>query len=95
MISNKDIKNLSLLARIELTEEEGHELKKDIESILDYVGQIQALKIDSSENIQEENILKNVFRDDVDPHEKGVYSEKLLKEAPRKKNGYVQVKKIL
>ena len=51
-------------------------------------------------NIQHSNILKsvgvlNVMREDVNPHESGLYTEKILEQAPTREGNYIKVKKIL
>ena len=39
--------------------------------------------------------LRNVMREDENPYEKGLYTEKLLEEAPEREENFVKVKKIL
>ncbi|MFA5838538.1 MAG: Asp-tRNA(Asn)/Glu-tRNA(Gln) amidotransferase subunit GatC [Candidatus Paceibacterota bacterium] len=93
MITNEELKNLSKLARIDIKDEELLGLSKDINSILDYVGQIQNVSIDK--DVKNVNSLKNIMREDKNPHVGGEFSKDLLKEAPDKKDSYVKVKKIL
>jgi aspartyl-tRNA(Asn)/glutamyl-tRNA(Gln) amidotransferase subunit C len=94
MISKKDIEKLADLSRIEISEEEKDGFVKDIDSILSYVGQIKEANIAGS-NLPENLVLKNVFREDVEPHESGKFTEEILAEAPKKENGYFKVKKII
>lgn len=89
----KDVKKLTELARIDVSEEEQKELLGDLKSILKYIDQIQSASVKEAEVV--EPVLKNVFREDKDPHEPEVYTEKLLEAAPKKQEGYVKVKKIL
>jgi len=93
MIEKKDIKKLALLSRIEISEHEETILQKDMEAILGYISQIKEVVSESS--IKEVGDIRNVMREDSDPHEKGVYTEKIMNEVPDKENGYVKVKQIL
>jgi aspartyl/glutamyl-tRNA(Asn/Gln) amidotransferase C subunit len=43
MISREEIQNLAELSRLKLTDEEIATLRKDFDSILEYVGQISAV----------------------------------------------------
>ena len=73
----------------------------DLDSILEYIDQIQLVsdetrfQRESAFSLRESAFLRNVFRDDKDPHEPGVYSDKLLNEVPREQDKYIKVKKIL
>ncbi|MEK7182189.1 MAG: Asp-tRNA(Asn)/Glu-tRNA(Gln) amidotransferase subunit GatC [Patescibacteria group bacterium] len=100
MISNEELKKLSKLARIEISEEELGGLGKDINSILDYIGQITQINPSTTElysgyGAGADKNLRNVMREDENPHEGGEFSDDLLNEAPNKENKYVKVKKIL
>lgn len=88
-----DIKKYADLARIELTKEEAKKLEKDIESILGYIEKIQEVDVNVSEKKAGE--LRNVMREDENPHESGIYTKELLDEAPERGKGYVKVKNIL
>ena len=90
----KDIEVLAALARIGLTDEEKKALLKDAEEILAFVSKVQEVEVDmrAEEGI---GVPHNVMREDVEPHETGIYTERLLKAAPNVEDGYVKVKKIL
>lgn len=94
MISNETIEKLLKLSRIEVSAEEKEKLRKDVENILGYVSEIEkaVVTIDTTPKAGE---LRNVMREDGEPHESGIYTEKLLREAPQKDGGYVVVKKIM
>jgi aspartyl-tRNA(Asn)/glutamyl-tRNA(Gln) amidotransferase subunit C len=94
MISAKDIEKLASLARIKIEENEKEQFGKEIDSILGYVNQIKEAKVslDQSERVGD---IKNVLREDANPHETGVNTEKLLNEAPGREGQFVKVKKIL
>jgi len=93
MIEKKDIEKLAVLSRIEVSEEEKDILRKDMESILAYVSQIK--EVVSEVPPKEAGELRNVMREDNNPHHKGVYTKEIMDEVPDKENGYVKVKQIL
>jgi len=95
MIDSKDIKKLAELSRIEMEEVGIEEFQKEIESILAYVGQIQEASASTLSDKKEIPVVRNVFREDENPHESGIYTETLLNEAPQREGNYLKVKKIL
>ena len=97
-IDDKEIEKLASLARIKLSEEEKKGLKKDIESILSYVSEIQEVSSDVTKGSplsRQRTTLCNVMREDEEPHESNLYTEKILSEAPNREGNYFKVKKIL
>lgn len=98
MSNDIDIENLASLARIEMSNEEKEEIRKDLESIVAYVKKVQEVSVDSN---SENNVGKkhNVVRDDENPHESGAYTKDLMDNAPRTKEvdgeEYIVVKNIL
>ena len=95
----EDIKKLSDLARIEMSEDEMASIAKDFDPILAYVSQVQeALKL--SENVSatkksEDYFLKNVMREDTVSNERGKNTDKILSEMPETQDGFLKVKQIL
>ena len=92
MITVADIEKLSQLARIEVSDEEKASLAKEIEAILSYLAEIQKASADAP---VKEDYLRNVFRGDVESHESGEFTEKLLAASPDRDGQYFKVKKIL
>ena len=94
MISIKEIEKLADLSRIALSPEEKESLRKDIDSILGYVAQIKSVSagLDSEKKA---GGLRNVMREDTNPHESGIFTEPLLSAAPSREGQYIRVKKIL
>jgi aspartyl-tRNA(Asn)/glutamyl-tRNA(Gln) amidotransferase subunit C len=85
---------LAKLARIEISDSEAENLSKEFDAILGYVGEIK--KVGGSEvNLNSDLVLKNIMRPDENPHESGIYTEKILNEAPEREGEYIKVKKIL
>lgn len=108
MIEIKDIEKLAELARLEIPASEKETLRKEIDSILKYVGLIKEISKASSSKVKPSGtelegltlldknrpLVRNVLRDDTNPHESGVYTETLLAEVPKQKGDFVKVKKI-
>ena len=89
----KDIEKLAELARIEMSQEEKTKILNDMDSILEFVNQIQEAKVDITE--REAGEVRNIMREDENPHESGIYTESILGEAPKVRDNYIEVKKIL
>ena len=90
-----DIKHLADLARLELNDTEIATYTEDVTEILGFVDQLQKANLGDGENQIESAAVRNVFREDDDTHESGEYTKDLLKEAPKTKDDFVLVKKIL
>jgi len=88
-----DIENLTELARLEISESEKKEVLKDLTPIIDYINQIDSVKVDAVET--KDPFLKNIFRDDDTPHDSELFTKALLEEAPDEQDGFIKVKKIL
>lgn len=89
----KDVKRLSELARIDISDGEAKELLKDMDSILSYIGDIK--EAITAEVLPESGVLRNVMREDGEPHKSGEYSKEILAEAPKTEKEYIKVKQIL
>jgi aspartyl/glutamyl-tRNA(Asn/Gln) amidotransferase C subunit len=93
MISREDIKKLAALARITVSDKEADAYAEDAEAILSYVSQI-----DSEEGQKEgdsHTMLRNVMREDGEPHESGAYTKDILADAPNVENDYLVVRKVI
>jgi aspartyl-tRNA(Asn)/glutamyl-tRNA(Gln) amidotransferase subunit C len=92
MISIEDVKKLAELSRIELDDNEIESYRKDIDSIVSYVGELSKVVEDSeSEPLAEVNRMRR----DEDEIASDTFKNKLLKEVPDTQNSYIKVKKIL
>ena len=91
---NINIKLLSALARIELDEGEIKELESEIQGILSFVASIKevAADIHSEPKVPAH---RNVMRADTDPHESGIYTENMLRAAPRREKNHIKVSQVL
>lgn len=101
MINRQEIEKLASLARITIPENEFDKVVKDVESILSYVNQINEAKdlVDTNDETSStfayNSGVKNVMREDGEPHEPGKYTEAILANAQETEDGYIKVKKIL
>jgi len=110
MISKEQILKLAGLSRLRVHEKEVEKLKKDVDSILNYVEKINEAgaklgaagdkgeksdEKDSAGAISEIHIVRNVLREDKNPHQSGLYTEVLVSAALARQGNYVKVKKIL
>jgi aspartyl-tRNA(Asn)/glutamyl-tRNA(Gln) amidotransferase subunit C len=96
-MDREKVLNIAKLARIRLSDEEAENLSHEFEAILNYVGEVKgAVKgSDSQERTPGNYPVRNVMREDGKGHDSGLYTEKLLAEAPGAERNYFKVKKIL
>ncbi|MDO8603908.1 MAG: Asp-tRNA(Asn)/Glu-tRNA(Gln) amidotransferase subunit GatC [bacterium] len=92
-IEIKDVEHLAGLARIAVSEEEKKILQHDLEEILAYVSQIK--EVEGQKSKVKSGELRNVMREDSEPHEAGIFTEDILKQAPAREGNRISVKKIL
>ncbi len=95
MIEDRDIEKLAALSRIELSPAERESLRADIEAILTYIGEIEKVPAGSASGVPPYSGLLNVMREDVNPTPAGTYTERLLREVPKRQGDYVKVKQVL
>lgn len=87
-----DIPALAKLARLEVSEAELTKLGEEIPSILAFVETVQKAPVGEGTHAP---TLRNVMRADGNPHESGLYTEKLLAAAPAHNKGRVVVKQVI
>ena len=87
-----DIAALAKLARLEVSDAELAKLGKEIPDILTFVDTIQ--KADTGKETGTP-ALRNVMRADVEPHESGKYTERLLDAAPARTGNRIAVKQVI
>lgn len=92
-IELKDVEHLAGLARIAVSDSEKELLRHDLEEILAYVSQVT--KVTAELGVPTAGDLRNVMREDGEPHEGGVFTEDILKQAPSRERNRVFVKKIM
>ncbi len=95
-MDKEKVLNLAKLSRIKLSDAEAESLSHEFESILTYVGEVKEVSMtDDTRPTTDDFPIRNVMREDGDGHESGIYTEKILNEAPARSGDYVKVKKIL
>lgn len=95
MISADDVKKLAELSRLSLKDEEVEKLRGEIDSILAYVDVLKTVELPTNPTDSPYLELENVMREDTDPHEAGIHTERLLSQMPRREGNFLKVKKIL
>lgn len=93
MASADDVIRLAALARIRVDDAELERFSKEFESILAYVGQIEKLEVTADPDRRPQ--VRNVLREDGEPHETGMHTKKLTAQFPEREGGYLKVKKII
>lgn len=87
-----DIRALARLARLEISDAEVASLEQEMTGILSFVETIQ--KADVSAETKGTG-LRNVLRDDANPHEGSLYTKKLLAAAPESDGERIVVKQVV
>ncbi|KKT14526.1 MAG: hypothetical protein UW76_C0049G0007 [Parcubacteria group bacterium GW2011_GWF2_44_8b] len=97
-MDKEKVLNLAKLARIEIGDKEAGSLSGEFKIILDYVSEVRGAGIKNKESgikSKKEFLVRNVMREDAEPHESGLYTKQILEQAPAMEGGYLKVKKIL
>lgn len=100
-LTEQDLDNLSELARITIAPEEKQKMLIDLQSILGYVSEINNTEgVGSTEqeargDTKYEAPLFNIVREDVVTNETGSNTDEILANAPKVKNGFVEVEQVL
>ena len=89
IISDETIEYVGILSKLELSEEEKEQAKKDMGSMLDYIDKFNELDTTGIEPMSHVFPVQNVFREDVVTN--GDESEKTLKNAPGEKDNMFMV----
>ncbi len=94
MLEIKDIEKLGKLARIELSDAEKAKFLKEIDPILGYVTQVNAVvsSIGTDKKVPEHH---NITRLDTGVTDTGSNTDVVVKNFPQKESNYLKVKKIL
>lgn len=93
VISDETIEYVGILAKLELSDEEKEEAKKDMGRMLDYIDMLNELDTSGVEPMSHVFAVNNVFREDVATN--GDDREKILKNAPEQKGGSFKVPKTV
>lgn len=89
VISDETIDYVGILAKLELSDDEKEQAKKDMGSMLDYIDKLGELDTTGIEPMSHVFPVQNVFREDVVTN--GDDSESILKNAPGEKDNMFMV----
>ncbi|WP_432627013.1 Asp-tRNA(Asn)/Glu-tRNA(Gln) amidotransferase subunit GatC [Brotaphodocola sp.] len=93
IISDETIEYVGILAKLELSEAEKEEAKKDMGRMLDYIDKLNELDTSGVEPMSHVFPVSNVFREDVVTN--GDDRADMLKNAPEQKDGAFKVPKTV
>ena len=91
VISDETIEYVGILAKLELSDQEKEDAKKDMGKMLDYIDKLNELDTSGVEPMSHVFPVNNVFREDVVTN--GDDRENILKNAPKEKDGAFVVPK--
>lgn len=89
IISDETIEYVGILAKLELSDAEKENAKKDMGSMLDYIDKLGELNTDGIEPMSHVFPVQNVFREDVVTN--GDDRDAILSNAPGQKDGMFEV----
>ena len=92
-LDTNTINKIAKLARIKLSDEEAKDLLKDINSILDWVEQLNEVNTDSIEPLA--NISSSILPQRKDEPKDVNSSDEILQNSPDKLEGYFAVPKVV
>ncbi len=92
-LDTNTINKIAKLARIKLSEEEAEDLLKDMNSILDWVEQLNEVNTDSIEPLA--NISSSILPQRKDESSDVNSSDEILQNSPDKLEGYFAVPKVV
>ena len=93
MATTEEVKKLAALARIEVKDVELKQFTKEFDAILAYVGQFESLQLPAPSS--QLPALRNVMREDGEPHAAGIYTKKLTEQFPAREGDALVVKQII
>ena len=93
MISDETIEYVGILSKLELSDQEKEQAKKDMGRMLDYIDMLNELDTSQVEPMSHVFPVHNVFREDVVTN--GDERDAVLANAPEEKDGQFQVPKTV
>ena len=93
VITDETIDYVGILAKLELSEEEKKQKKKDMANMLDYIDMLNELDTEGVEPMSHVFPVHNVFREDIVVN--GDTRDQILKNAPEQKDGSFMVPKTV
>ncbi|MEI7690129.1 MAG: Asp-tRNA(Asn)/Glu-tRNA(Gln) amidotransferase subunit GatC [bacterium] len=93
-ITKEQVRELAVLARLGLTEQEVASLAKEMTAFLDYFQTLEEVDTEKVIPTSQVSDLKNVLREDVRRVSKITLNDK-LQNAPSREKDFIRVKKVL
>lgn len=93
MATTEDVKKLAALARIRVEDAELEKFTSEFDAILAYIGQLEKLELPKGDVVKP--ALRNVMREDAEPHTSGAYTEKIAEQFPAREGDALSVKQII
>lgn len=93
-VTVEDVKQIAILARLELDKAEIKKYQSELSNIFEYVDQINEVDTKRVEPAAQVTGLKDVVREDLRILS-GLSRDEVLSNAPDKKEGYIKVKSVL
>lgn len=94
MASADEVKKLAALARISIPEEKLAAFASEFDGILAYVGRLDELSLPARSE-RAVPAVRNVMREDGEPHEAGKYTRALTEQFPERAGDHLKVKQII
>ncbi len=91
MADSEDVVRLAALARIKVTPAEAESFA--LGNILEYVSVLE--KLDANAQNEIELPIKNIFREDANPHEERLHTEAIIEQFPEREGDKLLVKQII
>ena len=92
-ITLKDVEYVANLSKLELSQKEKVKFQKELDNIIKYIDQLNKLNTENTPTTSHVVPLQNVFRKDkILP---SLPQEKALANAPKKKDGFFRVPKVI
>jgi aspartyl-tRNA(Asn)/glutamyl-tRNA(Gln) amidotransferase subunit C len=92
-LSKEEVKKLSELCRIQLTEAEIEKFQTELTSVLNYAAELQKVDTTGVEEISQVTGLTNVLRDDRERQSE--LRDAILERFPERKDDFLKIKSIL
>jgi len=94
-LTEKQVKHIAELARLNLSDEEVEKFRRQLSSILEYIEFLNEIDTSNVEPTAQTTDLKNVAREDKPREGQCLSQEEVLMNAPEIKDGYIKTKAIL
>lgn len=92
-VSKEDVEKIAELAKLKFDDAGKKKMQKELNKVLEFIDELDELKLDDVEPMENINYTKNVFREDK--VEVWLSTEEALKNAPEKTGKYVKVPKVI